>query len=640
MKKNLNVKIFVSNRIDQLSEYIENDIYVPVNCGACYSNSTTSDILGDNTGYNISKNRMSFCELTVLYWAWKNQKADYYGLCHYRRYLGCAENISTENIAYDECNAGCLVADCINYDSISKFGFDQDSIYKLVDKCDAVFIKPIDLRDHKIKSNYEAMKRAPKYHDIKDMDLALEILYKKYPKMAKTAKKYMNDYNFSYLYNCFIMNAKLFNAFCEWLFSILFELNSKLDISKYDISKYRTPGTIAERLLGIWILHLKEQKIYKIKEVPLVFIRDVNKMKTLKPAYKSNNIAITSNFNNNYVPVFAVFLRSAISHISSDYNYDFIVLSSDVSEKSKELLAEIIKEKPNVSLRYINPHWALEGIQKKVGIDCYSEDLYYRVVIPYILENYDKVLVVDADTICREDLKNLYNTNLTNYLAGGIIDVVFQGWLTMFPDRYSYAKNYMKMSDPFNYINTGVILLNCKDFRSQYSLDYLRDFIIKHMNHVMVWEQDMLNMLLKDKILYLDRKWNSFTTPNDVLKESVIKAPLESYEAWKFGRESNRGIVHYANTPKPWQDFMSDMAASWWHYARNTPYYEYFLQNIQVKYDYIATLKNIHDYRKNRFRYYKYRILSNILFGKIREKYKTKKKIYKKLLQSIDDIKS
>ena len=84
------IKIFVSHRIDLDADCLDQDIYVPVRCGAVFDNKS-STIAGDDTGDNISEKRMSFCELTVQYWAWKNVDAEYYGLCHYRRYLAFSD---------------------------------------------------------------------------------------------------------------------------------------------------------------------------------------------------------------------------------------------------------------------------------------------------------------------------------------------------------------------------------------------------------------------------------------------------------------------------------------------------------------------------------------------------------------------
>ena len=83
------IKIFVSRRLDVDSMLVSNPIYKPVICGAVYAKDEINkkNLLEDDTGKNISSRRNSFCEFTVQYWAWKNEEADYYGLCHYRRYL-------------------------------------------------------------------------------------------------------------------------------------------------------------------------------------------------------------------------------------------------------------------------------------------------------------------------------------------------------------------------------------------------------------------------------------------------------------------------------------------------------------------------------------------------------------------------
>ena len=74
------IAIFVSHRIDLKSMVIDNPLYVPVRCGAALDeNDEGNVIMGDNTGDNISEKRISFCEYTVQYWAWKNYDADYYG---------------------------------------------------------------------------------------------------------------------------------------------------------------------------------------------------------------------------------------------------------------------------------------------------------------------------------------------------------------------------------------------------------------------------------------------------------------------------------------------------------------------------------------------------------------------------------
>ena len=63
----------------------EDDVYLPIHVGR--EGKADLGYVGDNTGDNISEKNANYCELTGLYWAWKNLKCDYIGLCHYRRYF-------------------------------------------------------------------------------------------------------------------------------------------------------------------------------------------------------------------------------------------------------------------------------------------------------------------------------------------------------------------------------------------------------------------------------------------------------------------------------------------------------------------------------------------------------------------------
>ena len=88
-----NVKIFVSRRIDLDSFELNSNLYCQVECGSIYRKKKvgSNQILKDCDGINISEKRQSLGELTVQYWAWKNFNLDYYGLCHYRRFLAFAK---------------------------------------------------------------------------------------------------------------------------------------------------------------------------------------------------------------------------------------------------------------------------------------------------------------------------------------------------------------------------------------------------------------------------------------------------------------------------------------------------------------------------------------------------------------------
>lgn len=630
------IKIFVSNRIDKDAEHLPNKYFIPVRCGAFYDENKHSKILGDDTGENISKKRMSFCELTVLYWAWKNQSADYMGLCHYRRFLSFSDK--EYSLASEERNNGCYSAEYINSDMIEKYGLSEKCMEKEIKKYDAIVFKPIDLGSFNIKSNYEAMQHSPDYHFMKDVDLMMDVIKKKSPEMYDIANKYMFEYDKSYLYNCFIMKREIFNQYCSWLFDILFEIEKKLDMSTYTCKQYRTPGTLAERLTGIFIMWLKSKKVYKLKETPIVFIEDTS-VKLIEKLKNKNNVVVVSNFNDKYAAVFSVFLKSVLEHKNEENYYDIIIASNDLSNSSKKLLNNMVKNEKNVSLRYIRPEYSLLNVKKSIRHDVYSMDLYYRIVIPQLLPAYDKILVVDADMVCLEDIANLYNIDISNYLAAGVKDVVYGGYLNgMVPDCLNYTKQFLKLTDPYSYINTGVILFNAKKYREKYSLDFLRQFISNYVDKVKIYEQDMLNILLKDNLLFLPEKWNTYTKSNEFIEKCLDLTPYIMFERWKDARKSNLGIIHYAAHPKPWWNTSSDMSDIWWYYAKKTIYYEYFLQEC-ANYVFSTREKESQDrnnlsilfkdalcYKKLLRKYIKRKFLSKILFGRISKKYEEKAK--------------
>lgn len=571
------IKIFVSHRIDLDSETIDNPLYIPVRCGAVYDERTPEkigEILGDDTGDNISEKRESFCELTVHYWAWKNVQADYYGLCHYRRY------ISFKNIAADvgvaEKNNGCVTIDWLNKPSIDRCGLTEEIMKKEIEQYDIIAMNPIILDQH-IKSNYHAMQLSPDYHNMKDVDNAIRIVKKKYPYMAHAVDKYMFSSRESWLYNCFIMKSNVFNEYSSFLFDVLDELEKCVDSTFYSQQMNRTPGTIAERLLGIFYTYVLEKSKYKIKYNRLVFFDNTEKYCTVKPYFSENNIAIASNFNNNYVPMFSVFLSSLIQFTNHQNNYDILILSKDITEKNKNILKSMVKHFDNIIIRFINPEIFLadSSCSFYVGNNIYTEDMYYRVFIPQILASYSKILVVDADMIVQHDIAEIYNIDLTGYMAGAVRDVVFQGYLNgRVPGTKEYTVKELGLINPYNYCNTGVLLYNCELYRKKYSLKYLMEFISAHKFRI--YEQDALNVLLDGKMRFLDERYNTYTYTNNGIYECVLFAPADAKKKYIEARK-DPVIVHYAGHPKPATTIEGDYGVVFWEFARKTPYYELIL---------------------------------------------------------------
>lgn len=183
------IRIFSSHRIDVETQTIPCESIVPVRCGAALDTSNRSRLAGDNVGDNISQKRLSFCELTVQYWAWKNVEADYYGLCHYRRFFNFT-HIQYPTDAYKN-----VMEEQICNETIRKFGLTDQDIQQIVKDADIILPEKRDVSTFPghFKSIEDHFARA-NFHHVHDLHTAIDILCELYPEYRESAKAYLSGH--------------------------------------------------------------------------------------------------------------------------------------------------------------------------------------------------------------------------------------------------------------------------------------------------------------------------------------------------------------------------------------------------------------------------------------------------------------
>lgn len=568
------IKIFVSHRIDQDSVTIDNPLYIPVRCGAVYDEREGITMLGDDTGDNISEKRESFCELTVQYWAWKNVKADYYGLCHYRRYLSFSD---THFDTADSINQH-VESPKLNDAAKKKYGLnDPFKMHKIIDGNDGVIITPSDIT--KVPTPKGTFKTVRKHWEgwsdflIKKttLDLAENIVKNKYPDFYNVFREYL-DGDAYYGFNCFILSQKHFFSLCEIEFGVLFELEKELDTTYYSETMNRTVGFIGELLSGAYLYMLAKDSGLSLAKRQLVFFENTDRgADTLKPAFEANNVPIVLVMSNFYVPYGGVFLQSLMDHVNASSNYDIIILEKNITDEGKDALKKTCSGHENVSLRFFNAKNMFSG-QLYVASPSYAEEAYYRLLVPWILKKYDKAIVMDCDIIVKRDIAELFSFDVSDYLAGGIIDVVYQGMLNLNQNEdFTYCKDKLKLDDPYTYLNTGVLLMNLSRMRESYSLQEIVEFAEK--SKFRIQERDILNCLLKGKVFFLPIRWNCYVEGNEWVREQINNAPVKSKLKYKEELE-NVCLLHFASVPKPWDDPSILYGFEFWKVARETEFYE------------------------------------------------------------------
>lgn len=199
--------------------------YMPLQVGAY--NKETLGFLQDNIGENISCKNQNYCELTGLYWIWKNVDDAYKGLVHYRRYFG-------------KSNLSCNINDIYSYDEMVSFLKNADIILPYVEH---------------FKQNAE--------EEILIHCCTPEIFAKLKSIVKEKYPEYVNDFNDVFsnnkctLFNMFFCKKKLFDSYCEWLFDILFEMEKYVDLTHLDEYQKRLYGFLSERLVNVWVKHNK-----------------------------------------------------------------------------------------------------------------------------------------------------------------------------------------------------------------------------------------------------------------------------------------------------------------------------------------------------------------------------------------------
>ena len=222
------------------------DCYLPLHVGKEGKNDI--EFVGDNTGDNISSKNANYCELTGLYWAWKNLKADYIGLCHYRRYLANGSGGNTQK------------------KKESLFCFED---YKtLLQKYDIILPQKRNYYIETVRSQYEHA------HNKLDLDETEKILNQFYPEYSEAFTKVMGRKKL-HIYNMFVMRKELFDTYCNWLFTILFELEKRIGVASYNQYEARVFGFLSERLFNVWL----EKQNLKTKEENVVFLEKQNWIK-------------------------------------------------------------------------------------------------------------------------------------------------------------------------------------------------------------------------------------------------------------------------------------------------------------------------------------------------------------------------
>lgn len=204
--------------------------YIPLHVGK--EGKADLGFAGDNTGDNMSEMNPYYCEMTGVYWIWKNISCDVAGLSHYRRYFTRMDHILT-----------------------------VDEIREVLKSYDVIVGNSSMANEGSVKAHYQAL------HNISDMEVCRKV-------MEETCPEYVEAYdlcmeaNLLNIANMLICPKKIFDEYCEWVFPLLAEVEKRVDMTGYDDFQKRLYGYLTERLLRIWLIAHK----YRVREEMITLV--------------------------------------------------------------------------------------------------------------------------------------------------------------------------------------------------------------------------------------------------------------------------------------------------------------------------------------------------------------------------------
>lgn len=257
-----------------------------------------------------------------------------------------------------------------------------------------------------------------------------------------------------------------------------------------------------------------------------------------------------------YAPYTMVSIYSAIKNKKENSVYHIHIIGKDLKERDKKELQKLANKKVKIKIYEAQDlNLDLSHLGRFQGFEIALQKLF----IANYLNEIDKVLYLDADTLVQEDLSAVYQTDLKqNYVAA-----VKDGLMYQHPEHIAE----INLSWRNFYFNSGIMLLNLSKIRQDKIIN--RAIIYFNTHQEVFGDQDILNVVFKEKVKPLSYRYNcnsTFFEEKDACflsafySEKISPNPKEVYD--------NAAILHFAGH-KPWTVYFNHiyLKSLWQKYA-------------------------------------------------------------------------
>ena len=291
-----------------------------------------------------------------------------------------------------------------------------------------------------------------------------------------------------------------------------------------------------------------------------------------------NKNCIVFSLNNDYVKFFAVALSSLVNNLTPEEKYDIVVLHNGINGINKKTLEGLINN--NLRLKFFSVSDYLSSFSDfDLSVkDYWDISTYFRVFIPIIFKNYEKVLYCDSDIIFNSSLKELFAIKDENAEILAVRDsIIYLIEHERFKERVTEVKNELGLKNPYDYFNAGVVMFNLNNLKD--SKNYI-ERLKKAFSKPLKWQdQDVLNIVFEGRVKFISWIWNM---QYHLLFSNRECIGIEDNNFMQdfLNASKNPNIIHYTSPVKPWNNPEVPYAPEFWQNARKTPYYEAILQTM------------------------------------------------------------
>lgn len=288
--------------------------------------------------------------------------------------------------------------------------------------------------------------------------------------------------------------------------------------------------------------------------------------------------------DHNYAKFASVTIQSIIENIKSkncEYRI-YIFHDEEFFLRDKIILKNMSTEKVKIECLDVRNLINKEDLYSRAH---YSKQMFYRWLIPEVLPQYTKVIYIDCDMVLNEDIEKLYDITIGEKNIIGAIKNRVQD-----EKMQNYLSCVVKI-EPTEYVNSGVLVMYTHKFLNENIKEKCME-VLKTNDVFLCPDQDVINIVLKGKIKFIDESWN-FQWAN--LK-------FTNYD--KYNHKHN--IIHYTSGVKPWKmnGVGDSLAEYFWKYARKTPFYEEIIySSINFQINKSINQKSI-NHKKNKHKFF------------------------------------